>query len=297
MEKEIEESYKKAGRIAFEAVQLGRKLIKPGVNMISILDDIEKFILSKDASPAFPAQISLNAVAAHFCPAQDDVILKEGDIVKLDLGVSYDGYIADTAYTVDLGSNKELVTAAQDALKAALKIIKPGVRLGDVGKEIQEVIGSKGLSPIKNLSGHGLGRYRIHGEPTVPNFDTHDKTELVEDQVIAIEPFATNGAGVVYESSNPTLFSLIAERPVRSMMTRQVLNEVKKYNGLPFCSRWLQRKFGVGQTTFALREMDSYAMIDSHPPLIEKEKGLVSQAEHSVIVKDKPIIYTKGEDD
>jgi len=296
MEGSEEKSYIKAGQIAFEAVQVGRKLIKVGASMTAVLDEVEKFILGKGAVPAFPAQISLNSVAAHFCPGEEDVILKEGDIVKLDLGVSVDGYIADTAYTVDLGDNKELLEASNKALKEALKIIKPGTTLGEIGSTIQKAVNEFGFVPVRNLSGHGLGRYIIHGPPGVPNFDTNDKTELIEDQVIAVEPFATNGVGTVYESSNSTLFSLVDEKPVRSGMTREVLREIKTYKGLPFASRWLVRKFGQGKTSFALRELSTFGMLESHPPLIEKNKGLVSQSEHSVIVKDKPIIYTKGDE-
>jgi methionyl aminopeptidase len=80
-------------------------------------------------------------------------------------------------------------------------------------------------------------------------------------------------------------------------MTREVLKEIKSYQGLPFTSRWLITKFGAGKTAFALRELGSMGVLDAHPPLLEKGKGLVSQAEHSVIVQDKPIVYTKLDDD
>lgn len=293
MQKEEIDSFVKAGQLACEALDYGEKLIKPGASMIQILDQIEEFIKKQGAELAFPPQISLNSTAAHFCPDQEDVIIQEGDVAKLDLGVSINGYIADTARTIDLGNNKELVNATKDALAEALKLIRPGVQIGTIGKTIQETITSHGFSPIRNLSGHGVGRYRIHGAPTIPNIDTGDTTELEEDQTIAIEPFATKGAGIVYESGNSTIFTLDYEKPVRSPITRQVLQEIKKYNGLPFAKRWLTKKFGAAKTSFAIRELTQLGMLDSHPPLVDKGQGLVSQAEHSVIVKDKPIIYTK----
>ncbi len=297
MEKNEVESYTKAGIIAYAALQKGLKMIKPGASVKKILDETEEYISSQGAETAFPAQIAINNTAAHYCPAEDDVTIKEGDIVKLDVGVHVDGYIADTARTVNLGDKDDLVKASEDALRQALKKTFPGTTLGEIGRTIQEVITSYGFSPIRNLSGHALARYEVHAKPTIPNFDTGDETQLMEGQVIAIEPFASTGAGIVYESSNPTIFTLVKEKPARSPFTRQALQEIKKYKGLPFTARWLHKKLGVGKTGFALRELKANGSIQEHPPLLDKAKGIVSQAEHSIILMDKPIIYTKGDTD
>jgi methionyl aminopeptidase len=294
MEQEMIEKYKKAGQIAAQALEYGCGLIKPGVRVVDVCDKVEAKILELGGQMAFPAQISINDVAAHFCPEQDDpVAFKQGDMAKLDVGVHIDGYIGDTAKTVDLGDHKELLKASEEALEAALRLVKPGVTLGELGRAIQEVISGKGFSPIKNLSGHGLGHYDIHTYPTVPNFDTGDSSALKEGMVIAIEPFATNGQGAIYESSNPTIFSLIAFRPVRNRMTREVLRDIQDYQGLPFCTRWLQQKHSIGKIRFALKELAQLEMLREHPPLPDKAHGMVSQAEHSIIVMEKPIITTK----
>lgn len=290
------DSYLLAGKINSHALDLGVKLIKHDASMIEILDKIEEFIKSKNAQPGFPAQISLNNIAAHYCPADTDLKLAEGDIVKLDVGVSVNGFIADAARTVDLGDNKELILASKTALKNALAIIKPGIAIGDIGQTIHDTISGFGLTPIKNLSGHGLGKFQIHNAPSIPNIITGIKTVLKEDQVIAIEPFATNGIGMVYEAGTPTVFSFLGEKPLRSQTSRKMMQDLKKYNGLPFTSRWLIPKYGVAATQLALREMMQAGIVHPHPPLLEKGKGLVSQAEHSVIVRDKPIIYTKQDD-
>lgn len=300
MEKEELDFLRKAGNISAQALNHGAKMIKPGASVVQILDEVEKFIKEKDADLAFPAQISINNVAAHFCPTdKDDLEIKEDDVVKLDCGVSIEGYISDNAKTINpSGKYEELVKASRDALNAALKIMIPEVELREIGKEIQEVITSYGFSPIRNLSGHGLERYEIHAYPSIPNFDTGDDSYLEEGDVVAIEPFASTGAGIVYESSNnPTIFTLTDEKPVRSPMTREVLKEVKKLNGFPFTTRWLTRKFGEGKVSFALREMNIKKMLEKHPPLLDKNKGIVSQREHSVIVGKKPIVYTKLDDD
>jgi len=286
--------YKQAGVIAKDCLQYGASLIRIGANMRDILDAVEERITSKGGGLAFPAQISLNRTAAHYCPTEnEDIIFKEGDVAKIDIGVHIDGYIADTAMTVDLGDNKELVTASKDALDAALAIIRPGVTLGEIGKAIQDAIVSHGHVPVHNLSGHGLGRYSVHESPNVPNVDTKDTTALTEGQVIAIEPFATNGAGEIFESSSPTIFSLIDDRPVRSRMTREVLRTIKSYDGLPFTTRWLTKMHPPGKVSFALRELPAAGNVAAHPPLPDKAGGLVSQHEHSVIVADEPIIYTR----
>jgi methionyl aminopeptidase len=296
VDKEQLDSYLLAGRINSQALDLGTRMIKPGVSVVEVLDKVEEFIKSKNATCAFPAQISINNVAAHFCPINDELKLLEGDIVKLDVGVSINGYIADAARTVDLGNNKEIVLASREALKNALAIIRPGLEVGEIGRVIQETISSFELTPIKNLSGHGLARYMIHAEPHIPNIKGTMKTALKEDQVIAIEPFATNGVGMVYESGTPTVFSFIGEKPLRNPTSRKIVQELKQYNGMPFASRWLIPKYGVASTQLALREMVQLGIVHPHPPLLEKGKGLVSQAEHSVIVQEKPIIFTKHEE-
>ncbi len=297
MDKEVLESYRKAGRIAQEALLHGKTLIKPGEKLLAVCDSVEEFIASKGAKTAFPAQISVNNIAAHYCPDfEDKTEFQQGDLVKLDVGVHVDGYVGDNALTVDLGDHKELVQASKDALSAALKLVKPGITISELGRAIHEAIKSYNLSPIKNLSGHGLGRFEIHTSPSIPNFDTGDNTGLEEGTAIAIEPFATNGAGSIYESSNATIFSQHSTKPVRSPFAREILRSIEQYEGLPFAKRWLVKKFGPGKTAFGLKELLKVNILQEHPPLPEKGKGLVSQAEHTIIVLDKPIITTQLDD-
>ncbi|MFA6072496.1 MAG: type II methionyl aminopeptidase [Candidatus Woesearchaeota archaeon] len=295
-DKEQLTNYMQAGKINSQALDLGAHLIKKESSMIEVLDKIEAFIKSKGAIPAFPAQISLNNIAAHFCPVHEDLIMIDGDVVKLDVGVSVNGFIADSARTFDLGQNKELVLASKMALKNALEVVRPNVPIGDIGKAIHETISSYGFTPIKNLSGHGLGKFQIHCSPSIPNVITGLKTPLKEGQVIAIEPFATTGAGIVYEAGAPSVFSLVSEKPLRNQIARKMMQDLKEYNGLPFTSRWLIPKYGVAATQIALKEMMSNGSVYAHPPLLEKGRGIVSQWEHSVIVLEKPIVYTKHDD-
>lgn len=292
MDKETLDKFIKAGNIASEAREFGKSKIVVGAKLIDVCDEVEKKIFELGGIPAFPAQISLNNIAAHYCPEPDDgTIFKMGDLAKLDIGVHIDGFVADTAVTVDLGDNKALVDASKNALDAALKLARPGVKTSEIGKAIHAEITKLGFSPIRNLSGHGVGKFIIHGAPSIPNYDTGDNILLEEDMVIAIEPFASKGIGMIHETDNANIFMVVQKKPVRSMITREVLKEIQTYQGLPFTTRWLTKKFPLLKVRLALREMLTLGMIRPFSPL--PDKGLVSQHEHTVIVKDVPIVITR----
>ncbi len=294
MEKEIIEKYLKAGKITATALEFGQQLIRPGASVREILDKVETKIVELGGQPAFPAQISLNEFAAHCCSDLADTAILQDQVVKLDVGVHIDGYIADTAVTVDLsGKHGKLLKASQDALEKALALVRPGVTLAALGKAIQETIMAAGFSPVRNLSGHGLGHFEIHARPSIPNVDNGNQNVLKEGMVIAIEPFASTGAGVVQESSPATVFTFASDAGIRDPITRNVLAEIKTYQGLPFAKRWLEQKFGIAKTNFALRQLLTKGCLEQHPPLVDEARGIVSQAEHSVLVLEKPIVFTR----
>tara|TARA_Y100000310_G_scaffold94955_1_gene92784 strand:+ start:19056 stop:19943 length:888 start_codon:yes stop_codon:yes gene_type:complete len=286
MDKEDVEKLKKAGKITAEVREYGKSLIVKDASMTEVLDKVEEKIKELGGKPAFPAQISCNHIAAHYCPDDEDKTILSDQLVCLDVGVHVDGFIGDTAVTVDLsGKYSDLVKAAQEALDNAVKIIKQGVTLGEIGKTIQETINKYGYAPVRNLSGHGLGQYEIHTKPSIPNFDNGDETKIEKGMVFAIEPFASTGAGVVQDAGTATVFELGSKKPVRNMITRQVLKEIESYENLPFTTRWLTRKLGA-KAKFGLKEMEQLGMLHGHPPLADKDKGMISQAEHSILIDD-----------
>ncbi len=288
-------TYEKAGRIAAETLLFGKKLVQEGVLLSDVARQIEAKILSLNAKTAFPPQISINNIAAHYYPDKDDnLTFEKKDLVKLDIGVHVNGFIADNAFTVNLGGdeNLSLIKASRDALKEVLPLFKPGVTLGEIGGVVEEIINGYGFSPIKNLSGHEIKPFELHAGLTVPNFDNKDKTELEEGQVFAVEPFATTGDGYVRDGKPSGIYRIIDPKSVRS--GREVLQFIMdEYQTLPFHREWLVRKFGDFKTNFALRVMEQEEIIHQYAHLVERSNGLVSQAEHTVIVKDKPIITTK----
>lgn len=279
------DNWRKASKIAAQARDFGKTLIKPGVLLKEVAEKIENKIIDLGGKPAFPVNISMNHIAAHYTPIPTEETKFKDELVKLDVGVHVDGAIGDTALTVDLSEkNKELVKASEDALEAAIKVIKDGVTLGEIGKAVEEAIIKKGFKPIKNLSGHSLEIYDLHSGLTIPNFDTGDKTKLKEGMIIAIEPFATTGSGLIEEGSNAEIYRLINPRPLRNPTSRNILKEIESYKGLPFCARFLAKKFPLMHVNIALREMNNQEMLKLYPVLPEVSKGLVSQAEHTVLV-------------
>jgi len=289
------DNWRKAGKIAAEALAYGKQLIKPGASLLEVTEKVEKKIFELGGVPAFPAQISCDDIAAHYCAYSDDKIIFKEQLVNLDVGVAVDGYIGDTACSVDLsGKNQKLIEAAESALSAAIEAVKQGKTLGEIGKAIQKAIESFGFSPVRNLSGHGLDINDIHTYPSIPNYDNGDET-ILKDVIIAIEPFATNGEGMIYESGNANIFSLKQKKPVRNPMTRNILKEIESYEGRPFCTRWLDKKFHKGYISLAIKEMRNLDMLNEFPPLPDQKHGLVSQAEHSLYIDEdgKVEILTK----
>ncbi len=292
------ELWKKAGKIAGEAREYGKDLLKENANVLEIANKIEDFIEKKGGKPGFPVQISINSLAAHYTPIPDDkIILKSGDIVKLDLGVHIDGYIGDTALTFEVKTknNQEIIEASKKALEEAIKILKPGIKVWEIGEVVNSEITSFGFKPIKNLSGHKVDRYVLHSSISIPNFNNKDQTKLEEGMVVAIEPFATTGSGLVKEGKPSSNFRLHNYRNVRDPITREVLEFIKKeFSTLPFAKRYLVKKFPISKVNFALTNLQKQDIIYEYAQLPEVENNcLVSQHEHTIYITDKPIVLTK----
>ncbi len=293
MTPEAQALYLKAGKICSQARAYGAALIVVGASNLAVSKAVDAKIRELGGEPAFPTQISVNHIAAHYCADPDDAsVFAQGDLCKLDLGVHVEGYIADTAITIDLGDNAALVAASRDACEAALAMMKPGVELRAIGRIVEQTITAAGFKPLRNLSGHGLNQWVIHDSPSIPNYDNGDKTVLKEGMVVAVEPFATTGAGMVGEQDRANIYSVIARKPVRSPFARSVLTAIGKYNGLPFTTHWLPMP--QKQAELGIRELLQVGALESYPPLVEVQKGVVSQHEHSVIITaDGCIVYTR----
>ncbi|MBS3171625.1 type II methionyl aminopeptidase [Candidatus Woesearchaeota archaeon] len=284
---DFKENLIKAGKIVREAREYAKEIANEKAKYIEVAEKVEKKISDLGGKCAFPVDVSVNHIAAHDTPLyNDERVLVKGDLVKVDLGVHVDGYIADTAVTVEIGTNnyKKLIGAAEKALNMAVKLAVPNSEIFEIGKVIQEEITSSGFTPIKNLSGHGLKQYQVHTEPAITNYNNNDKTKLKEDMIIAIEPFATTGQGLVTEGKNSGIYELVNLKNTRNFEARKILKFVSEnYNTLPFCNRWIIKEFGL-KSQFLLKQLENEKIIQQFAILPEKAKGMVSQAEHTILV-------------
>jgi len=302
MEESEFESYVKAGEIAKEVKVFARGLIEPGVKLIDVAEGIDAKIVELGGEIAFPVNLSLNEIAAHFTPGPGCETVASG-LLKVDVGVCVDGYIADTAFSVDLtedGEFAEMISLNEKILSDISEIIKPGVLVKDVGDVAMDVLekwnSEKGssYSIIKSLSGHTLGQNDIHAGLTISNYRNDNRGEL--SGAFAIEPFVTSGVGDIYEGEPGGIYVLQADKPVRDRDAREVLNYIKEtFITRPFCLRFLVKefeKFSVNRLRFILGGMVKTGILHEYSMLIEKSRKPVSQFENTFVVADGKVVRT-----
>jgi len=289
MDDTVLENYLHAGNIAAAILKEGAQAIRVGASYLDVVESVEARVTEEGGGLAFPLNLSLNEDAAHdTASVGDERLFKKGDVAKLDLGVHIDGYIADTATTVDLGSSPLLLEASYEALEHATRTVRPGVSAGEVGAAIQHEIECRGYRPVANLTGHGLDRFVIHRPPTIPNVGIAGGIILEEGMVFAIEPFATTGSGRVGEKTRKEIYQQISGKPARTPSARLILEHVRERRGLPFARRWLPDK----KTDIAVAGLVRTQHLHVYPVLADVPGSLVSQHEHTLIVTEDGCIVT-----
>jgi methionyl aminopeptidase len=283
------ECLRQAGRIASAARDHGAAMIRPGALVRDVCEAVELEIRRRGGEPAFPAQSSRNEVAAHYCPApEDETAYAAGDVAKLDIGVHVDGWVVDTAVTVNVGdvpAHRALVQAAAAALDAAIGVAAGGVPVAHVAAVIEATIRAHRLRPVANLCGHGVGRWLVHCAPPVPNVPEGSTAVLAEGTAVAIEPFATTGAGRVVERGVAQVFRLVEREslPAGEGVSPRVLEAMRALRGLPFARRQLAQ-VPRAELEESLAALVRQRRVMSYPPLVEPTGALVAQAEHTVWV-------------
>ncbi len=279
------ECFRRAGRIVAECREWAVANIRPGVLVRDVLETIEAMIRERGGEPGFPAQSSRNRVAAHYCsPPGDPLGYEEGDCVKVDIGVHVEGYVADSAASVDLSADGRwtpLVRASADALAAAIATVGDGVPVGEVGAAIERTIVSAGFQPVRNLTGHGLGRWKVHTPPQIPNYGERGGGVLRQGMVFAIEPFACTGRGYIREEGRAEVFMMV--RPPRKAkgLDREVLRAIDAWRGLPIARRYFSA-FEPAVLDDTLVKLARQGSLVRYPPLVEEEGVMVAQTEHSL---------------
>jgi len=290
--KEIDKLHK-AGQIAVQVKAYAKSIVKKNVLLVEIADKIEDKIIELGGKLAFPVNLGINEMTAHYTPMYNDDTKAEG-LLKIDFGVHVDGFIADTAFSIDLENkeeNKKLIECAEHCVANAIRAVEQNKTLGEIGEVIQKTAEKNNFSPIQNLSGHEIAQWDLHAGITIPNYDNGNKIKLKEG-VYAIEPFITEGQGMVYEGKPSGIYKISGNASVRDNETRKIFSYIaEEYKELPFCSRWLVKKFGA-RALISLNLLERAGCLHQFPQLIEKSRKPVAQSEDTIIIEDGKVKVT-----
>lgn len=287
------QDYIKAGKAAIAAKKLAKHLISPGESFLEIGNKCEAEIIKTGCELSFPINMSLNEIAAHYSPQIDDqTIIPEKGLLKIDVGAHYNGYIADSAFTINIDEDPKLqnyVEAAKDALEAAIEKFEPGVQLFEIGEVIEEKILSRGLRPIKNLGGHELKRFNLHAGLFIPNFKAKMHNQIVKPgDAFACEPFATSGIGRVEDGKNYYIYRFLKKnRKNMSYEELAFMDKIEKnFKHLPFSPRWIENKNLIPKNKIKriLEKFKSKNIVDIYYTLVESTKEPVAQEEHTIVI-------------
>lgn len=283
MDQEVKQNYIEAGKVIQDAREVARNVAESGTNLKTIADTIENEIRDQGLHPAFPVNISINEQAAHYTPSvNEERKLKDNDVVKIDIGAHSDGYIADTALTVNPSSRrKEMIEAVEEVLEAALEFVEPGVTISEFGRFVEKQIPEE-YEPVRNLTGHYLGRYTQHAGVSIPNIDNASSHEFQKGDAVAIEPFISTGAGKIKNGKPGNIYKLEKDSNVRGRTERKLMGEIKNFKGLPFTNRWFSQ-YG-GRQKMAMQKLVKSGVVKSYDVLKDREDSIVAQAEHTVLV-------------
>ena len=282
------EDYVTAGRIAAEVRENARKKNWVGATLFEICSEVESEITKRGGKCAFPVNTSLNEIAAHYtAEPNDQKTVSNTDLVKIDLGVQINGYIADTAVTVCYDPEHDtLVQAAEDALKSAMSMIKTGVKASDVGRTIEKTVKQYGCKPIVNLSGHSLDQYTIHAGKSIPNVWSIGTFSLSGTEAYACEPFVTTdkGLGFVRNDKIKNIFALVSRKKTKNDEADNLAEYIwTNFNMLPFALRWIVKDWNKEKAKELLDVLMKRKVVHSYPVLVEASGQRVAQAEHTFI--------------
>jgi methionyl aminopeptidase len=287
---------KKSGKLSNDTHKFAKKIIKPGVDLSKAGKKIDDYIIEKGGFPAWPVNLSLNNEAAHNTyNLEREKILTEDDVLKVDIGVSIDGYITDSAQTYIFNKKNELLKDASDKTLAKAKEYLTNnyktATIGSLGKLIEDTIRSYNFMPVINLTGHYLSRYVAHATPSIPNVANNSSEKFIDyNNQFAIEPFVSTGNGVVTEGSEILIFEHYEDKPIRNKDAKKLLEEIKKFNGLPFSEYWIGKELSSFSKKFALRELLKNEIITAYPVLLDKKGSFVSQAETTFIIDKEGLL-------
>ncbi|MCL6579449.1 MAG: type II methionyl aminopeptidase [Candidatus Bathyarchaeota archaeon] len=288
-DKEALEKLRLSGKILRETREEMKGFVREDMPIIEICEKAEALIHKKGGKPAFPCNVSVNEIAAHYTsPPNDTARIPKKSIVKVDIGVHVDGYVTDTAFTVSFNPEyKILAETAEQALKAAIDNIRPEMPTSKLGEIIEKTIKSRGFKPISNLTGHSVGRYLVHAGTSLPNVSQLSFSKIKLGGVYAIEPFVTlpDAVGRVEDGDKATIFRFLKSKSVKNPYAKQLMKYIEEnFRTLPFAERWLEGVVPNEHHRDAFRELLTSKAIMSYPIFVEISRKPVAQAEHTVLI-------------
>lgn len=308
-----------------------QSICKPGIELADFCTQLEnknrELVQERglEQGIAFPTGCSLNHVAAHYTPnVGDKTVLSYDDVMKVDFGVQIGGRIIDSAWTVAFNPKYDnLLKSVQDATDAGIRASGIDVRLCDIGEEIQEVMESyevelngkmERIKAIRNLNGHSIGPYQIHGGKTVPIVKGACEESIImeEGEIYAIETFGSTGRGYVIEDMECSHYMKrfdCPHVPLRMQSSKKLLSHINKTFGtLAFCRRWLERDDGgsafvnpegAKQEKYmgALKNLCDVGIIQPYPPLCDVKGCYTAQYEHTIMMRPTcKEVLSRGDD-
>lgn len=284
----INQNYLKAGEISREIKRLVETREWRGKSYSDLCQFVEEGISSRGGRPAFPCNVCADETAAHYTAEIDDQkVVPQNSLLKVDIGVHVDGYVADTAVTICYNEELlDLAEATKSALAEALKVVKSGVKTSDVGRVVESYASRRGYVPISNLSGHSLDQYVVHAGTSVPNVWSPSQSTFKENRVYAVEPFFTtlSGSGIVVEGRSQNIFSLVARKNTKDDELNRFLDAVwNKCKTLPFAQRWFEEEFAKPRIKEIVSRLVKMKLLRAYPVLVEAKGQPVAQAEHTIV--------------
>mmetsp|Transcript_13513 Transcript_13513/g.37103 ORF Transcript_13513/g.37103 Transcript_13513/m.37103 type:complete len:473 (+) Transcript_13513:112-1530(+) len=311
------EKIRKAAECHRQTRRYVQSYMRPGMTMTDVVQRLEKKtheLISANGLECgwgFPTGCSLNWVAAHWTPNYgDNTVLQYDDVCKLDFGVQVGGRIVDCAFTVAFNPKYDaIIQASKSGTNAGIKAAGIDARMGEIGGDIQEAIESYEIElngktlpikPVRNLNGHSIGPYQIHGGKSVPIVKGPESEKMEEGEFYAIETFASCGKGYIVEDLECSHYMKVFDAPhtpLRVKSSKALLHCIEQNFGtLAFCRRWLD---DLGQTRhlMALKNLVDNDLVQPYPPLCDVKGSYVTQMEHTILLRPtcKEVI-SRGDD-
>ncbi|TKA57003.1 Methionine aminopeptidase 2-1 [Cryomyces minteri] len=315
--------YRQGAEVHRQVRQWAQKHIKPGQTLTEIAEGIEdsvRYLTGHQGleegdnirgGVGFPTGLSLNHCAAHYTPnAGNKMVLQKEDVMKVDFGVHLNGRIVDSAFTLAFDPVYDnLLAAVKDATNTGIREAGIDVRMSDIGAAIQETMESYEVEiggqtypvkPIRNLNGHNIGQWQIHGGKSVPIVKGGDQTKMEEGETFAIETFGSTGKGYVRDDMETSHYAKRDDAPkvaLRVSSAKSLLSSItKNFGTLPFCRRYLDR-LGHDKYLLGLNNLVSSGIVEAYPPLCDIKGSYTAQYEHTILLRPNvKEVISRGDD-